>query len=254
MYFVAAVLAVLSGLFYAAGHHQISRFARRSPCASMVASSATVRCSCWSARGSSAAWRACSSARSLITSRFADDRIVPLSWTMRRFNPGTCVEMQSHELPSIAVCSGSPARPALGRAERAQSMPWARSATTLRQPHAPPPCRRIIGGCRRLQLRLTPPDRGRRSSMPSTPRIATTDAASSGVPAVPISMPGRTAFRHPARVHCHDRLLHGDKPRPARRFPHSTQKERLVGGTNPWLRHCYDVWPSPAVHNGACRG
>jgi hypothetical protein len=46
MYFVAAVLVVLAGLFYAAGHHEIGSLGR---CAGTAVHSATIRSMSWSA-------------------------------------------------------------------------------------------------------------------------------------------------------------------------------------------------------------
>ena len=79
MFFVAAVLTILSGLFYAAGRHEIGSLGVR--CANMAARFATIRFSCWSLPGwprAGARSSACANALVRRPADFGEDGVMPV--------------------------------------------------------------------------------------------------------------------------------------------------------------------------------
>ena len=101
MFFVAAVLTILSGLFYAAGRHEIGSLGVA--IASMAARFATIPCSCWSLRGwlrAGARSSACADAFVRKPAKFGDDAVMPV----------ICPTCQTARL---TAAPGSPGEPAL---------------------------------------------------------------------------------------------------------------------------------------------
>jgi len=93
MFFVAAILAILSGLFYAAGHHEIGSLGER--CTNTAARFATIRWSCWSLPGwlrAGAHSSACTDTLVRKPSDFGDDGVMPVIFP-------TCQTSRSTESP-----------------------------------------------------------------------------------------------------------------------------------------------------------